>query len=151
MYSGGVSFLWVLDVVIVIWLAGLTFWIWRNNNFLNRLFPKSEGSFKTKLDEVLKEVGSLEEFKKSSLDHLQRVALKRYNPYHDTGGDQSFSAALLDGHGDGVILSSLHSRAGTRVFAKPVKGGKEASVQFSQEEGRVVESAMAIGKENKKQ
>ena len=47
----------------------------------------------------------------------------RYNPFDDTGSDQSFAIALLDDERDGVVLSSLHGRANTRIFAKPVTDG----------------------------
>jgi hypothetical protein len=51
---------------------------------------------------------------------LHHVGMLRFNPFHDTGGDQSFAIALADGHGNGVILSSLHARDVTRVYAKPL-------------------------------
>lgn len=51
------------------------------------------------------------------------MGLVRYNPFENTGGNQSFALALLDAVGDGWILSSLHARAGTRVYAKAIKGG----------------------------
>ena len=41
-----------------------------------------------------------------------RVGLNRFNPFEgDTGGNQSFALALLDGRGDGFVVSSLHARA----------------------------------------
>jgi hypothetical protein len=52
--------------------------------------------------------------------YLQHVGVVRYNPFHDTGSDQSFAIALADDHGNGVILSSLHGRDATRVYAKPL-------------------------------
>ena len=44
----------------------------------------------------------------------------RYNPFEETGGNQSFALALLDAEGDGWVLSSLHARSGTRVYAKAI-------------------------------
>ena len=55
---------------------------------------------------------------------FQRVGLVRYNPFEETGGNQSFALALLDAAGDGWVLSSLHARSGTRVYAKAIKGGR---------------------------
>mgnify|MGYP001564345562 FL=1 len=49
--------------------------------------------------------------------HLQKIGFNRYNPFTDTGGDQSFSAALLDENGNGIVISSLHSRENTRLYA----------------------------------
>jgi len=72
---------------------------------------------------------------------VQHVALVRYNPFQDTGGDQSFALALLDKRGDGVVVSSLHSRTMTRYYAKPVKGGTSA-LSLSEEEVQAVQQAM---------
>ncbi|MBI2762863.1 MAG: DUF4446 family protein [Chloroflexi bacterium] len=71
-----------------------------------------------------------------------RVGLVRYNPFEDTGGNQSFALALLDAHGDGFIVSSLHSRNGTRIYAKGVRGGRSDSA-VSDEEGEAIRVAMA--------
>ncbi len=54
---------------------------------------------------------------------IQRTGLVRYNPFEDTGGNQSFAVALLDANGDGVVVSSLHARNGTRIYAKAIAGG----------------------------
>lgn len=142
MYPDGLGIVAVLVGVSIIWSAVLTFLMWRERLFLKKLFPQQGKSFKDRLEELFKEVTSLEGFKRQSLEHVQKVALKRYNPYQDTGGDQSFSLALLDALGNGVVLTSLHSRAGTRVFAKPVKGGKEEKFEFSDEETEVVKLAL---------
>ncbi len=70
-----------------------------------------------------------------------RVGLVRYNPFEDTGGNQSFALALLDAHGDGFIVSSLHSRYGTRVYAKAVRAGRSDSA-VSAEEAEALRVAM---------
>ncbi|MCL5784700.1 MAG: DUF4446 family protein [Patescibacteria group bacterium] len=134
----------VLGVINVIWLLGLTVVVWKNRSFVKKLIPNKGEGLEDKLKEVLEEVNSLQEFKNKSLGYIQKIVLKRYNPYHDTGGDQSFSAAFLDGKGEGMIVTSLHSRAGTRVFAKPVKEGKEGEYQFSEEEKEVVNEALRL-------
>jgi hypothetical protein len=51
---------------------------------------------------------------------LQHLGLVRFNPFHDTGGDQSVAIAVADDYGNGLVLSSLHSRDATRVYAKPL-------------------------------
>ncbi len=73
---------------------------------------------------------------------VQRVGLVRFNPFEDTGGDQSFAVALLDARGDGIVLSSLFARRETRVFAKPIQGGKSTHV-LTAEESRAIELALA--------
>jgi len=58
---------------------------------------------------------------KAAYFSLQHLGVVRFNPFHDTGGDQSFAISLVDGHGNGVVLSSLHGRDATRIYAKPLK------------------------------
>jgi hypothetical protein len=64
---------------------------------------------------------------------IQRLGLVRFNPFEDTGGNQSFAIALLDAFGSGFILSSLHSRTGTRVYAKAVSEGRSDGALSAEE------------------
>ena len=73
---------------------------------------------------------------------IQRVGVVRYNPFEDTGSNQSFVLAMLDALGDGFVLSSLHSRQATRMFLKPVTGGKADSA-VSDEENEAIRLAAA--------
>ena len=145
---------WLLSLAVFIWVTGLTFFIWQQNNFLRSLFPKSgERDIRRKFKEVVKQTFDFKQDlerlqdrlsgnEKLGLKHIQRVELFRYNPYDDTGGDQSFTAALLDDKGNGIVLTSLHARSGTRVFAKPIQDGKSNKYQFSKEEELVIKKAM---------
>ena len=60
------------------------------------------------------------------------------------GGNQSFSLAVLDQEGSGVIISALHSRDSTRVYAKPVVLGKESKYSLSDEEKEAVKIAKVV-------
>jgi hypothetical protein len=73
---------------------------------------------------------------------FQRFGLIRFNPFEDTGGNQSFAVAVVDANGDGFVLSSLHARGGTRVFAKSLTAGK-AEASLSAEEAEAVRQALA--------
>ncbi|HEY7703125.1 MAG TPA: DUF4446 family protein [Candidatus Limnocylindrales bacterium] len=73
---------------------------------------------------------------------FQRVGLVRFNPFEDTGGNQSFALALLDAEGNGWVLSSLHARAGTRVYAKAIRGGRSDGA-LSEEEAAAIKQATA--------
>jgi hypothetical protein len=64
---------------------------------------------------------------------IRHVGLVRFSPFHDTGGDQSFTLALLDGSADGVVLTGLHSRADSRLYAKPIEGGESPYVLTPEE------------------
>ncbi len=77
---------------------------------------------------------------------IHRVGFLRFNPFKDLGGDQSFALALMDGKADGVVISSLHTREGTRVYAKEIAGGDAAQHPFSDEEQKVIIEALADSK-----
>ena len=71
----------------------------------------------------------------------QHVGIIRFNPFKDSGGDQSFSIALLDEAHSGVVISSLYSRDGVRVYAKPVEAGN-SRYQLSEEERKAIQKAV---------
>lgn len=89
------------------------------------------------LDELTERLAVLEI---AARHHFSRQALIRFNPFPDTGGNQSFAWALLDESDDGVIVSSLHSRTGTRMYAKAVTGGR-ADTSLSTEEQDAIDEA----------
>jgi len=72
---------------------------------------------------------------------LQKVGVVRFNPFQDSGGDQSFAIALLDQRGSGVVVSSLHGRAETRIFAKQVINGRSTH-SLSDEEQQAIREAL---------
>jgi Protein of unknown function (DUF4446) len=78
----------------------------------------------------------------AGLRAFQRVGLVRFNPFEETGGNQSFALALLDAEGNGWVLSSLHARSGTRVYAKAIKGGRSEAA-LSEEETAAIRQASA--------
>lgn len=82
----------------------------------------------------------LDALKKKSKFSVQKVALIRFNPFREVGGDQSFSVALLDGNNSGVVITSLYSREENRVYGKPVKNG-ESEYLLSEEEKEAIERA----------
>ena len=82
-----------------------------------------------------KELASLESKIKT---HLQTLTLKRFNPFGDTGGDQSFLLAILDGNKDGIVITSLHSRENTRFYVKSVKGGVGIDHPLSTDEQKII-------------
>jgi hypothetical protein len=65
---------------------------------------------------------------------IQRVGMVRFNPFEDTGGNQSFALALTDSKGNGVVISSLHSRTGTRVYAKAIADGRSDGALSDEEQ-----------------
>ena len=85
----------------------------------------------------------LQNVKKVAVSSLQKVGIVRYNPFNGVGGDQSFSIALLDSNSVGFVITSLYSREGTRVYAKPVENGT-SGYQLSDEEKEAIGRAMGV-------
>lgn len=77
-------------------------------------------------------------------DALRHVAVVRYDAFRDMGGRMSFSAALLDDAGDGLVISAIHGRTETRSYAKGVKGGT-SDQQLSPEERQAIAFATRAG------
>lgn len=73
---------------------------------------------------------------------IRHVGLVRFSPFHDTGGDQSFALALLDGRGDGVVVTGLHSRHDSRLYAKPI-ARNNSSYSLTPEEREAMERALS--------
>ncbi|MCW2623023.1 MAG: hypothetical protein JWL64_2625 [Frankiales bacterium] len=80
---------------------------------------------------------------------LRHVAVVRYDAFDDHGGRLSFSAALLDDAGDGLIMTSINARSETRTYAKGVKGGssdhslspeEEQAIGFATRKGAPVDT-----------
>lgn len=152
------SLLVVALVVAVLVLGVWLVWLQRSEALLRRrlrrVLPEGEtGGIDEILDRQLRQIDSLtervdalnklhHELEALSQRTIQKVGVIRYNPFSDTGGDQSFAIALLDSLGNGVVLSSLHSRTDTRVFAKPVQSGR-SKFQLSDEEQDAIKKALA--------
>ena len=72
---------------------------------------------------------------------IQKVGFIRFNPFQDTGGDNSFMLILLDRNDTGVLLSSLYMREGARLYAKSIENGKAKHV-LSAEEHKLLEETL---------
>lgn len=139
--------------IAVIWSGVLSFLLWQQGKFLNLLFPKSDSrNIRKKFEEIVRTIAEfkiklsnldnkVEEVKIQNLKHIQKAGLLRFNPYNDTGGNQSFVVCLLNDKGSGIIITSLHARSGTRIFGKEIKLGK-SDYQLSKEEEMVLKKAM---------
>lgn len=143
-------------ILCIIWLGGLTWYFYTmRQNY--RIFTK--GSSKKTLDGVLNEV--IKEIHHGKEDiaqladrcatieqkerfHIQKIGLLRFNPFKDTGGDQSFVLALVDAQNTGVIITALYSRSGTRWYAKNITEGKGAEHELSDEEKKALQIAQKV-------
>jgi hypothetical protein len=94
------------------------------------------------LEKDIKEISqNLESFKKEARGTFQKFGLVRFNPFSEIGGNQSFSIALLDGNNSGIVVTSLYSREGNRVYAKPIDNG-QSKYPLSEEEKEVINKAI---------
>ena len=80
---------------------------------------------------------------------VRNVGLVRYDAFEDVGGRLSFSCALLDAKGNGVVMTSINGRQDTRVYAKPVTEGRSAH-NLSIEEEEAIRQALATPRETVK-
>ncbi len=63
-----------------------------------------------------------------------KLNITRFNPFDDIGGNQSFILTILDQNNSGAILTSLHNRDSTRLYAKPIINGQGDNVTLSKDE-----------------
>ncbi len=95
-----------------------------------------------RMDEYKKNIKALEDYcdnlNKEELLHIKKIGLHRFNPFKDTGGDQSFTLSLVDSSDTGVVISALYSRSGTRWYAKKIVNGKGVEIELSEEEKKAL-------------
>ncbi len=97
------------------------------------------------LEEVDNFRGEMEKYLESVERRLRRsaqhVGVVRFNPFHDAGGDQSFSIAIMDEKKNGIVLSSLYGRETSRLYAKPLENAS-SRYQLSKEEEQAIGEAL---------
>ncbi|PIU68449.1 hypothetical protein COS81_03960 [candidate division WWE3 bacterium CG06_land_8_20_14_3_00_42_16] len=144
----------ILFLLLLIWLVVLTILLNRQKKYYKKLFNETDGkelkeileSHLGRVAKVSQRMGDLEAIMKriqeESNFYFQKIGFVRFNPFRETGGDQSFILALLDKKNNGIVISSLHGRNQTRLFAKTVKEGKAEKHTFSAEEESAVKKAI---------
>ena len=140
----------VIAGVFFVWLLVLTIFFWQMFSHYSRLAKgASNKNLKSILEDILskidlhnKDIESIKKYcdnlERDGLLHVQKIGLHRFNPFKDTGGDQSFVLSLVDGSDTGIIISALYSRSGTRWYAKRVVNGKGADHELTDEEKKVL-------------
>lgn len=78
--------------------------------------------------EIASLTGDIATLREEVRDALRHVAVIRYDAFGDMGGRLSFSAAILDDNGDGIVLTSIHGRTETRMYLKGVLQGQADNV-----------------------
>jgi hypothetical protein len=91
----------------------------------------AHAAFSNRTEQRLAELESV-----AKLD-VHRVGFVRYNSFSDVGSDLSFTLALLNREGDGVLITSIYSREETRTYGKAVR-------KFATQQGASKEELEAI-------
>lgn len=147
------SLLWIVVFLLGVWVLGITFLLLRTlanynrltkgasehtlSEALNRLLDKADLTDK----ELKRVLAELEKAQEDGRACIQKTGLVRFNPFSDTGGDQSFSLALLDADDNGIIVTSLYARTGVRWYVKTLHRGKGAEHELSKEESEALKKA----------
>jgi signal transduction histidine kinase len=147
----------VLALCTIVLLCGWLWTAWRLRSVSRRLTAMTRGMDGRNLEEILaahletvahttRRMDALEQavgvLQAQMPGCLQRVGLVRYDAFDDVGGEQSFSLALTDARGTGVILTGVFSRVDMRVYGKAVYEGRP-SHPLSQEEERALRESIS--------
>lgn len=139
-------------ILTTLLILGLISWVIHFEIRLKKFFKGSGGanlekmlvSFIETQNKIKRSVETLEEQVKKIDGRLkccvQKKGLVRFNPFHDSGGNQSFSLSFLDEYKNGVVLSSLFGREINRIYAKSIKNG-ESEYKLTDEEKEAIEKA----------
>ena len=139
--------------IAFVWLIALTALYLKNQQHYNSLANGNNGrNLQAVLQQLLKDLDiskkdidlllqRCDKIEKDSLLYIQKVGLTRFNPFKDTGGDQSFILSFLDANNTGVVVSGLYSRSGTRWYAKRVHRGEGVEHELTEEEKKAVKLA----------
>lgn len=153
MWQGVVISLLILGLI---WLGIVTFYLRRIMEHYQTL---TRGVNKKTLEFVLenlmkdmhltkKNISNLisrcDTMEKNETYHIQKIGLLRFNPFKDTGGDQSFILTLSDANNTGVVITGLYSRSGLRWYAKSIFEGKGVEHELSEEEKKALKIAKSI-------
>lgn len=111
---------------------------------LRSLLENANSQLKEQKKETEKIQAFVKKLEKEEKLHIQKVGFIRFNPFTDTGGNQSFCLTLLDSHDSGIMISSLHSREQTRLYAKNIVAGKAEGQELSKDEKLALKRAQDI-------
>lgn len=122
-------------------LSSLTLQTFMSGDHLDTLlqeYIQKVTSQEQKLNSVDTRLSQVEIKLRASVD---RAEILRFRAFENVGSDLSFAVALLNQEGNGVVLSSIHNRDESRVYAKPIKEGK-STYSLTGEEKEVIDRAM---------
>ncbi len=152
----------LVAAVFLAWNLTLHWQIWQTRKKIRTMFKGTkaddlEGIIFEQIKRLRQTEKSLKEqiefsrrLKGMALKSIQKTSVIRFNPFKDTGGDQSFSIACLDAGNSGFTITSLFTREGTRIYTKPIVAG-ESRYPLTEEEKEAISAAIKGNKINLKQ
>lgn len=142
----------IIGVAVLGWLSYLSYRFFSYIKEKEELLKKARGKdVESLLEESLNQsekahqdikkiYKALDGLEKLAMASITKVAVVRFNPFDDTGSNQSFAIAFLNAENSGMVMSSLHGREGTRIYSKPIKEGK-SEFNLTGEETKAIEKA----------
>jgi len=99
---------------------------------INKALVKDDQALQAQIDEI----------KEAMTYVVSRVATVRYDAFNNMGGQMSFSTAMLNDLGDGIVVTAINGRSETRTYIRNIKN-KKCDVEISREEAEAINKAMA--------
>ncbi len=139
--------------VAVLYLVYLN---WRLQvRFKRALGGSGTGNLEKKLTDYFGRIGDIEkrqDIASQTLSELslqtdlasQKISIVRFNPFGDSGGDQSFSLAVLDAKDSGYVLTSIHGRENSHIYIKPIDLGVSKYTLSKEEKQATLQAAKRV-------
>ena len=142
----------ILLYILIAMLVIVVLWLIKIEIRLNRIFSGKKAKdledvildTKTQLKKLNVSKNEIEEYletvEKRLRESVQGISTVRFNPFKDSGSNQSFATAFINQKGNGVVISSLYSRERVSIFAKPITNGA-STYELTDEEKKAVKEA----------
>jgi len=152
------TFVLAITIVIGVLLTLLNLFFWKRIKYLEKIFLHSdggEGNDKLKSKVLAKDIKRLDKdiqdlyevnSKMSTISRrgLSKVGFEKFNTFGETGGKKSFALAMLDFKDNGLVISTLQTEQGARLFIRPVKKGEGDDVTLTPEEKKALVKAKQV-------
>ncbi|HEY0827286.1 MAG TPA: DUF4446 family protein [Bacilli bacterium] len=151
-------FIGLSGVVLILTVLLITLWM-KLNKLKYNYMQAINGSTGLNIEELLIEMQQkmnglksiserheqfITEFSQAMKKMKSRVGIYRYNAFETGGNDLSFSLAIIDEYEDGVVLSGIHNREESYLYAKPLAKG-HSKYTLSPEEKEAINQASGMG------
>lgn len=145
------SFIAIFFSIISCVISGFVLWNLKAANKLRKSFAGAHVDLEQILAIINNNIQTLEQRLEANEQGLaaagemakysvQQMGIVRFNPFGDSGGNFSFSLALLDAHNTGVVITSMHGRQQNRIYTKRIQRGV-SEVTLTDEEQKAIDQA----------